>query len=82
MLVDSHCHLEYDEFKEDFADVLARAKTNNVEIMQTISTKTTEFPKLKKLIETYPQIYASIGIHPHEVDEHPEHQQQSFCCGI
>lgn len=72
MLVDSHCHLEYDEFKEDFADVLARAKTNNVEIMQTISTKTTEFPKLKKLIETYPQIYASIGIHPHEVDEHPE----------
>lgn len=72
MIVDSHCHLEYNEFKEDFAEVLARAKANNVGIMQTISTKTSEFPKLKTLIEAYPQIYASIGIHPHEVDEHAE----------
>lgn len=71
MLVDSHCHLEYEEFSQDFAEVLAKAKANGVELMQTISTKTTEFPKLKHLIETYPQIYASIGIHPHEVDKHP-----------
>lgn len=72
MIVDSHCHLEYDEFKEDFTEILIRAKANNVGIMQTISTKLTEFPKLKTLIEAYPQIYASIGIHPHEVDEHAE----------
>jgi TatD DNase family protein len=72
MLVDSHCHLDYDVFEEDFGAILSRAKDNGVGILQTISTKVTEFPKLKKLIEAYPQIYASIGIHPHEVDEHPE----------
>jgi len=72
MLVDSHCHLDYEVFAEDFADILARAKDNGVGLFQTISTKVTEFHKLKKLIETYPNIYASIGIHPHEVDEHPE----------
>ena len=72
MLVDSHCHLDYEAFAEDFEEMLARAEANNVKLMQTISTKVTEFPKLKALIDKYPQIYASIGIHPHEVDEHPE----------
>jgi len=72
MLVDSHCHLDYEVFEEDFSEILQRARNNEVKILQTISTKVTEFPKLKKLIEAYPQIYASIGIHPHEVDEHPE----------
>jgi TatD DNase family protein len=72
MLVDSHCHLEYEVFAEDFADILRRAEQNKVGILQTISTKVNDFHKLKKLIETYPQIYASIGIHPHEVDNHPD----------
>ena len=72
MLIDSHCHLDYEVFQEDFVDLLNRADNNNVKLLQTISTKVTDFPKLRKLIETYPQIYASIGIHPHEVDAHPE----------
>jgi TatD DNase family protein len=72
MLVDSHCHLDYEVFEQDFAKILARAKDNEVRILQTISTKVSEFPKLKKLIELYPHIYASIGIHPHEVEEHKE----------
>jgi TatD DNase family protein len=72
MLVDSHCHLDYEVFSEDFSEILARAKANDVELMQSICTKITDFAKIKKLIEAYPQIYGSIGIHPHEVDEHPE----------
>jgi TatD DNase family protein len=72
MLVDSHCHLDYETFAEDFPEILARAKANNVGLLQTISTKITDFPKLKALIESYPQIYTSIGIHPHDVDAHPE----------
>ncbi len=72
MLVDSHCHLDYEVFSEDFSQMLARAKDNDVRLMQSICTKIVDFPKIKKLIESYPQIYGSIGIHPHEVDEHPE----------
>lgn len=72
MLVDSHCHLDYDAFSEDFDEMLSRADINDVKLMQTISTKVTDFHRLKILIDKYPQIYASIGIHPHEVDDHPE----------
>ncbi len=68
MLVDSHCHLDYDSFIEDFEEMLARAEANDVGLMQTISTKITDFPKLKLIIEKYPHIYASIGIHPHDVE--------------
>lgn len=71
MLVDSHCHLDYEAFEEDFAEVLRRAKDNNVGLLQTISTKVADFHKLKKIIDNFPQIYASIGIHPHEVEDHP-----------
>lgn len=72
MLVDSHCHLDYEVFAEDFSEMLARAQDNEVRLMQSICTKTADFAKIKKIIENYPQIYGSIGIHPHEVDEHPE----------
>lgn len=72
MLIDSHCHLDYKDFADDFGEILARAQTAGVSLMQTISTKLTDFHKLKKLIEAYPQIYASVGIHPHEVDSHPK----------
>lgn len=72
MLIDSHCHLDYDAFEADFDKILSRARDNGIGILQTISTKVTEFSKLKRIIEKYPHIYASIGIHPHEVDAHPE----------
>lgn len=72
MLVDSHCHLDYEAFEQDFAEVLRRAKDNKVGLLQTISTKVADFHKLKKIIDNFPQIYASIGIHPHEVEDHLE----------
>jgi TatD DNase family protein len=72
MIVDSHCHLNYEVFNNDFAAMLARAKANGVNIFQTISTKIADFAQIKEIIEQYPEIYASIGIHPHEVDEHEE----------
>lgn len=71
-LVDSHCHLNYEDFKDDFAQILERAKLSNVSIMQTISTKFSDFLDIKEIIEKYPNIYGSIGVHPHEVDDHPE----------
>lgn len=78
MLVDSHCHLDYQDFAEDFVQMLDRAQKNNIHIMQTISTKIADFEKIKKLIESYEQIYASIGIHPHEVDKHEDISTESL----
>lgn len=69
MLVDSHCHLDYDVFQNDFEDVISNAKLRNVEYFQTICTKISEFDKIKKIIEKYDFIYGSVGNHPHEVEK-------------
>lgn len=71
MLVDSHCHLNYPEFA-DLPAVIARAKEAGVGLMQTISTKRSDFAVVKRLAEEYPEIYCSIGIHPHEAEPHED----------
>lgn len=71
MLVDSHCHLNYPEFA-DLPAVLARAEARGVRLCQTISTKRCDFACVTDLAERYDAIYASIGIHPHEVAEHTD----------
>jgi TatD DNase family protein len=67
MLVDSHCHLNFPDFKEDFSGILQRAKDANIGIMQTICTKIDELPEIIKIAEQHSNIYASVGIHPNEV---------------
>jgi TatD DNase family protein len=71
MLIDSHCHLNYPEFA-DIGAVIARAKAADVQIMQTISTKRADFAIVKQLAEAHPEIYCSIGIHPHEAEPHED----------
>jgi TatD DNase family protein len=71
MLVDSHCHLNFTDFAEDFPDIIRRAGESNVGIMQTICTKRSEFADLVKLTDDYHNIYCSIGIHPNNVAEEP-----------
>ncbi len=71
MLVDSHCHLNYPELA-DTAGVVARAKEAGVGLMQTISTQRSDFAAVKRLAEAHPEIYCSIGIHPHEAGPHED----------
>lgn len=71
MLVDSHCHLNYPQLADTSA-VLARAKGAGVRLMQTISTKKSDFAEVKALAEAHPEIYCSIGIHPHEAEPHED----------
>lgn len=78
MLVDSHCHLDFPEFQEDMHDVLARAAAHDVAIMQTICTRITEFPKVLAVAEALPQVYCSVGIHPHNVEEEPKITEEAL----
>lgn len=71
MLVDSHCHMNYDQLA-DTAGVIARARAAGVGLMQTISTQRSDFAAVKKLAEMHPEIYCSIGIHPHEAEPHED----------
>lgn len=66
MLIDSHCHLNFPDFKEDFDAVIARAKAAGVGIMQTICTKMAEFEEVYLIAEQNEGIFCSVGVHPHD----------------
>jgi TatD DNase family protein len=72
MLVDSHCHLNYPKLVERQADVLAAARAAGVTTMLNISTREREWGDIIATAEREPDVWASIGIHPHEADEHPD----------
>jgi len=69
LLVDSHCHLNFPDFKGDLDGIIANAQDNGVGVMQTICTKISEFPEVISVAEKYENIYASVGVHPHEADK-------------
>ena len=72
MLVDSHCHLNYKGLVEDQAAVLARARDSGVTAMLNISTRESEWDEVVGLAEQEADVWASVGIHPHEADAHPD----------
>ena len=70
MFVDSHCHLNYTGIVEQQADVLARARGAGVSAMLNISTREREWDEVIGLAAQEPDVWASVGIHPHEADGH------------
>lgn len=72
MLIDSHCHLNYKGLIEDQAAVLERARARGVTGMLNISTREREWADIIATAEREPDVWASVGIHPHEADEHPD----------
>jgi len=70
MLVDSHCHLDFADFGEERDAVVARARAAGVGTILTIGTRLDEFPKVEAIAEAYPDIWCSVGAHPHEAADH------------
>lgn len=69
MLVDSHCHLDFPDFADDLAGIVARAEASGVGRMVTISTRVKKLPDLVAIAERFPNVYCSVGTHPHHADE-------------
>jgi TatD DNase family protein len=74
MFADSHCHLNYKGLVEDQQAVLSRARAAGVSAMLNIATRSSEWDAIVALAEREPDVWASVGIHPHEADAHPEVQ--------
>ncbi|MGC1269501.1 MAG: TatD family hydrolase [Croceibacterium sp.] len=72
MLVDSHCHLNYAGLGDRQAEVLGRARDSGVTAFLNISTRQREWPDIVATAEREPDVWASIGIHPHDADGHAE----------
>ncbi|MCK9542686.1 MAG: TatD family hydrolase [Novosphingobium sp.] len=72
MLIDSHCHLEYKGLVEDQAGVLARAREAGIGGFLNISTRRREWDQVVATAIREPDVWASVGIHPHEADAHAD----------
>ena len=72
MLVDSHCHLEYKGLVEEQTEVLARARAAGVGAFLNISTRQSEWDQVVATAAREPDVFASVGIHPHEADAHQD----------
>jgi TatD DNase family protein len=72
MFIDSHCHLNYKGLVEEQAAVLDRARAAGVTRMLNISTRASEWDAVIATAERESDVMASVGIHPHEADVHPD----------
>ena len=64
MLVDSHCHLDFPELADNLDAVFELMHANQVERALCVSVTLEDFPRVRKLAETYPNLHASVGVHP------------------
>ncbi len=71
MFIDSHCHLDFPEYQDRLPEVLENMVRANVSHALCISVDIPDFPKVKKLAHTYPNLFASVGVHP-DYEETPE----------
>ena len=69
MLVDHHCHLDFPQFAKDRDGVIARAARAGVGVIVTISTRIRQLPDLIAIAEQYPNVFCSVGTHPHYAHE-------------
>lgn len=71
-LIDSHCHLNYEGLAERQDEVLQAARSRGVRGFLNISTKQKEWSNVVGVAERNDDVWASIGVHPHEADTHPD----------
>lgn len=71
MLVDSHCHLDFDVFDEDRQETIQRARDAGVATMVTICTHVTRFNRIRAIAAADENIWCTVGIHPHQAEEEP-----------
>ncbi|WDZ78329.1 TatD family hydrolase [Ensifer adhaerens] len=69
MLIDTHCHLDFPDFEAERDAIVARAHEAGVEQMITISTRVKRFETILAIAEAYPNVFCSVGTHPHNADE-------------
>jgi TatD DNase family protein len=68
MLVDSHCHLDFPDFAAQVPELVAAMTANGVAYALCAGVTLERLPKILELAETYPQIFAAVGVHPDTTD--------------
>jgi TatD DNase family protein len=71
MLVDSHCHLDFPDFKDELDAVMQRATDAGVGTILTICTHLSRFDRVVALAERFDNVFCTVGVHPHEAAREP-----------
>jgi len=69
MLVDSHCHLDFPDFASDLDAIVQRAEAAGIGRIVTISTRVRRLQGLLDIAARFPNVYCTVGTHPHHADE-------------
>ena len=71
-LIDSHCHLNYEGLVQRQSEVLESARARGVSGFLNISTRQREWNDVIGVAERHVDVWATVGVHPHEADAHPD----------
>ena len=71
-LIDSHCHLNYEGLAGRREEVLANARAAGIGGFLNISTRQSEWNDVIAVADANPDVWATVGVHPHEADAHPD----------
>ena len=66
MIIDSHCHLDYEPMSSNLREVLDRAEKNNIKYFLSISTTDESYEKILNIVTNHQNVFGTYGIHPHE----------------
>ena len=78
MIIDSHCHLNYEPMSLSLKETIDRANNDGVKYLLTISTEDKSFDKILNIISSNECVYGSYGIHPHEAKNHQSIKSQDI----
>lgn len=76
MLIDTHTHIDLEQFKDRFDEVLENAKQNGVEKVVIPGVEPSGFERILSLCEKYENVYGAVGVHPEDVNSYNEHTQE------
>ena len=69
-IVDSHCHLDFEDFKNDLDKIIDNARKNDVEHLLSISVDLESFIEIHKISQKYKNVWCTTGVHPNNVPKH------------
>jgi TatD DNase family protein len=72
IVIDSHCHLDFPDFEPDLDGIVDRARAADIARLVSISTRVARFDNLLAIAERFPDVFCSVGTHPHYAHEEPE----------
>jgi TatD DNase family protein len=78
MLIDTHAHIQMTEFDADREETLARAKAAGIDLMVTVGYHLEASQRAVEAAQRYSQVYASVGIHPHDARHYDEKTEQAL----